>query len=122
MDERVVVAGAAVSERVLVADVNERAISNGRTVNVQRVSNVALLRLRVPMVAAEAVARNLGLPGAQRSSSAMGCVALWIAPDQWLIASDGVIRDVTDRWSSELNGVLHLLVDVSAALNCIRFS
>ena len=102
---------------------DERVVLNGRTANVQHVGNIALLRLRVPMAAADTVARKLGLPEAQRSSPAAGCIALWIAPDQWLIASESEsIQDMTDRWAAELNEVLHLLVDVSAALNCMRLS
>jgi len=126
MDERTATAegaGAtgqsALAERTLIT---ERSASAARTVIADRISNVTVVRLRVPMGAADATARRLGLPSALRSSSTAECLALWIAPDQWLLVSEREnAGELIEHHAAALEGTLHLLVDVSAALSCIRF-
>jgi heterotetrameric sarcosine oxidase gamma subunit len=83
----------------------------------------ALLRLRVSMASAENVTRRLSLPPALQSATTDGRLTLWIAPDQWLLASEREsARALIERHASALRDVLHLLVDVSAALHCVRLS
>src|SRR5262245_45429005 len=114
MVEQAVVAGGAV--------LPERAASADRAIVVRQVGNRALVRLRVPIAAADAVSRRLSLPGALRSSNTTECLTLWIAPDQWLLVSEREsARALIDRHAAALDTTLHLLVDVSAALSCIRF-
>jgi sarcosine oxidase subunit gamma len=84
---------------------------------------LALARLRVPMAAAEIAAQRLSLPRAPGSSQLDGRLALWLGPDQWLLVAERQsAAELIESCTGALTGVLHLLVNVSAALSCVRFS
>ena len=87
------------------------------------VDGIALARLRVPMAEADIAAQRLSLPRAPASFAVDGRLALWLGPDQWLLAAGRESADdLLARCSNALTGVLHLIVNVSAALSCVRFS
>jgi sarcosine oxidase subunit gamma len=87
------------------------------------VEGIALARLRVPMAEAEIAAQRLSLPRALGSFEFDGRLALWLGPDQWLLVSESEsAAQLIESCTQALSGVLHLLVDASAALSCVRFS
>jgi len=93
------------------------------TVRIEPVRCSALVWLRVSMVSAKETTTLLSLPDTLRSSESNGCAALWIGPDQWLLASEREsARKLIDRCAARLGETLHLAVDVTAALHCVRLS
>lgn len=78
------------------------------------------VRLRVQPSDAGDAAERLRLPVALQDRIDVDRVALWLAPDQWLLLSDRRSADaLIDECGSVLADRLHLAVDVSAALGCI---
>jgi sarcosine oxidase subunit gamma len=83
----------------------------------------AIAQLRVPMAGARAAAERLSLPEPLRSAQAADHRALWLGPDQWLLVSErATARELVERCSTALAGLLHLVVDVSASMHCVSIA
>lgn len=78
--------------------------------------------LRVAMPDAARAAKAMDLPqAALQTSTGAHFVALWIAPDQWLLLSQSdPAQKLIDSCASALAGILHNATDASAALDCVR--
>ncbi len=78
--------------------------------------------LRVAMADAARAAAAMELPQeALQSRTCAHFIALWTAPDQWLLLSPSdSARKLIDHCSSALAGILHNATDASAALDCVR--
>jgi heterotetrameric sarcosine oxidase gamma subunit len=78
--------------------------------------------LRVAMADAARAVQALDLPQqAQQTRTCAQFVALWTAPDQWLLLSESdPAQKLIDHCASALAGILHNATDASAALDCIR--
>jgi heterotetrameric sarcosine oxidase gamma subunit len=78
--------------------------------------------LRVAMTDAAHAAQAMNLPRqALQSRTCARFLALWTAPDQWLLLSESdSAQKLIEHCSSALVGVLYNATDASAALDCVR--
>jgi heterotetrameric sarcosine oxidase gamma subunit len=83
----------------------------------------AYVRLRVALRDAEATAHALGLPLTPLTSRTDEPTALWIAPDQWLLASSvDAAESLIGRIGLSLGDLLHHATDATDALQCFVLS
>ena len=83
----------------------------------------SLVRLRVRMNDADAAASALHLLADPQHWQGSEPIALWLGPDQWLLASDSksakeLIASIDDKLSNQL----YATADLSDALDCLEFS
>ena len=89
---------------------------------IERVEPRSVVLLTVSRASIDAACRRLPLAAALRFNDAAP-ISLWIAPDRWLlVCDDKTPGELIVQWEAALDGLVHNIVDQSAAYAIFRIS